>query len=114
MGNIMAGHDLISKAKKGYVYGMTLPLITAEGGKKFGKSVGNAVWLSENKTSSFQLYQFLIRTADANVEQYLKLFTFLPLSQIKQIMDNHNKAPEKRAAQKKLAEEVTLLVHAGK
>lgn len=114
MGNIMSGYDLITKSTKNQIYGLTLPLITAEGGKKFGKSVGNAVWLSGKKTSSYQLYQFMIRTTDADVEKFLKFFTFLPLPQIKQIVDSHKRHPEKREAQKKLAECVTLLVHGGK
>ncbi|KAL2726692.1 hypothetical protein V1478_006970 [Vespula squamosa] len=111
MGNIMSGYDLITKATDKTVYGLTLPLITAEGGKKFGKSTGNAVWLSPSKSSSFQLYQFFIRTKDEDVENLLKLFTFLSLDQITVIVKEHLKQPEDRIAQKILAEEVTLLVH---
>ncbi|XP_047351075.1 tyrosine--tRNA ligase, mitochondrial [Vespa velutina] len=111
MGNIMSGYDLITKATNKTVYGLTLPLITAEGGKKFGKSTGNAVWLSPSKSSSFQLYQFFIRTKDKDVENLLKLFTFLPLYKIDDIVQEHLKQPEDRFAQKILAEEVTLLVH---
>ena len=113
LGNIMAGHELISRTEKKDVFGITLPLITAEGGKKFGKSLGNAVWLSPKKSSSFQLYQFFIRTEDADVEKFLKLFTFLPLAEIEDIMEVHKKEPEKHIAQKILAENVTLLVHGG-
>ncbi|XP_011298428.1 tyrosine--tRNA ligase, mitochondrial [Fopius arisanus] len=111
MGNIMSGHDLVRKATGQQVFGLTLPLITAEGGKKFGKSVGNAVWLSPEKSSPFNLYQFFIRTMDSDVENFLKLFTFLDLKTIGQIMNRQNKAPEKREAQRILAENVTLLVH---
>ena len=114
MGNMVAGYDLIGKLTNKNVYALTLPLITAEGGKKFGKSVGNAVWLTEEKSSSFQLYQFFIRSKDSDVENYLKLFTFLPLGRIEDIMRSHTKAPEKRGAQKELAENVTLLVHGGR
>ncbi|KAH0540644.1 tyrosine--tRNA ligase, mitochondrial [Cotesia glomerata] len=114
MGNIMSGHDLISKATKKTVFGLTMPLITSEGGKKFGKSLGNAVWLSKEKSSPFTFYQFFIRTTDADVEKYLKLFTFLPISEINSIMDSHRKSPSKRDAQRILAEQVTLLVHGQK
>lgn len=113
LGNITAGHELISRTAKKEVFGLTLPLITAEGGKKFGKSLGNAVWLAPEKSSSFSLYQFFIRTTDSDVENYLKLFTFLPLNYIKQLMIEHKEQPELRKAQKKLAENVTLLVHGG-
>ncbi|KAK0087817.1 hypothetical protein PV325_014001 [Microctonus aethiopoides] len=111
MGNIVSGHDLISKSLGKQVYGLTLPLITAEGGKKFGKSVGNAIWLSPEKSSSFNFYQFFIRTADSDVEKLLKLFTFLSLKEINKIMESHKAEPEKREAQRILADQVTLLVH---
>ncbi|XP_015108489.1 tyrosine--tRNA ligase, mitochondrial isoform X2 [Diachasma alloeum] len=111
MGNIMSGHDLVRKSTGQQVFGLTLPLITAEGGKKFGKSVGNAVWLSPEKSSPFNLYQFFIRTRDSDVENFLKLFTFLDLKTIADIMKKFNEAPEKREAQRILAENVTLLVH---
>ncbi|XP_011865724.1 PREDICTED: tyrosine--tRNA ligase, mitochondrial [Vollenhovia emeryi] len=111
MGNIMSGYDLITKSTRKEVYGITLPLITAEGGKKFGKSLLNAVWLSPAKSSSFQLYQYFIRTKDSDVERFLKLFTFLPLNKIAEIVKSHMNDPEQRRAQKLLAEQVTLLVH---
>ncbi|XP_011497398.1 PREDICTED: tyrosine--tRNA ligase, mitochondrial [Ceratosolen solmsi marchali] len=111
LGNISAGHELISRVTKKNVFGFTLPLITGEGGKKFGKSLKNAVWLSSRKSSSFQLYQFFIRTNDSDVEAYLKLFTFLPLPQIDQIIQEHRTHPEQRKAQHILAEHVTTLVH---
>lgn len=113
MGNIVAGHDLISRIRNDQVFGITSPLITSEGGKKFGKSVGNAVWLSSKKSSSFQLYQFFIRTADSDVEKFLNLFTFLTIAEIEEIMLAHNKDPGKRDAQTILAEAVTILVHGG-
>ncbi|XP_068244826.1 tyrosine--tRNA ligase, mitochondrial [Palaemon carinicauda] len=111
MGNLVSGHDLISRARKKQVTGLTVPLITNESGNKFGKTAGNAVWLDSNKTSAFDFYQFFIRTADADVEKYLKLLTFNHLSDIENIMKQHWIDPEKRLAQKKLAENVTLLVH---
>lgn len=114
LGNIMAGHELITRQAKKEVYGFLLPLITSEGGKKFGKSLGNAVWLSPERSSSFELYQFFIRTKDSDVENYLKFFTFLPIEKIESIIENHKKEPEKHEAQKILAENTTLLVHGGK
>lgn len=111
-GNLMTGHELISRVeRKREVFGLTLPLVTTEEGDKFGKSVGNAVWLDGNKTSPFALYQFFLRMPDSEVEKLLKLFTFIPLPQVEQLMREHTKEPEKRKAQTLLAEDVTLLVH---
>lgn len=111
MGNIVSGYDLVTRYTKNQVYGLTLPLITAEGGKKFGKSTGNAVWLSSEKSSSFHLYQYFVRAEDADVEKLLHFFTFLPVHEIKRIVEEHFQKPELRLAQKILAENVTLLVH---
>ncbi|XP_034242641.1 tyrosine--tRNA ligase, mitochondrial [Thrips palmi] len=111
MGNIVSGHDLISRVEDVPVYGITLPLIKSEAGDKFGKSAGNAVWLSSVKTSPYDLYQFFVRTPDADVEQLLKLFTFNTLREIKEIMDKHKQEPSKWIAQKVLAQDVTTLVH---
>ncbi|EDV37212.1 uncharacterized protein Dana_GF11543 [Drosophila ananassae] len=111
-GNLMTGHELISRVeRKREVFGLTLPLVTNEEGDKFGKSAGNAVWLDANKTSPFALYQFFLRMADSKVEKLLRLFTFIPLPEIEQLMREHTKEPEKRKAQTLLAEDVTLLVH---
>lgn len=114
MGNLMTGHELISRVVKKPVFGMTLPLVTNEEGDKFGKSAGNAVWLDEEKTSAFALYQFFVRMPDSEVEKLLKLFTFIPLPEVELLMREHKKEPEKRKAQTLLAEDVTLLVHGGK
>ncbi|XP_017045201.1 tyrosine--tRNA ligase, mitochondrial [Drosophila ficusphila] len=111
-GNLMTGHELISRVeRKREVFGLTLPLVTTEEGDKFGKSAGNAVWLDGDKTSPFALYQFFLRMPDSEVEKLLKLFTFIPLPQVEQLMREHTKEPEKRKAQTLLAEDVTLLVH---
>ncbi|KMY96434.1 tyrosine--tRNA ligase, mitochondrial [Drosophila simulans] len=111
-GNLMTGHELISRVeRKREVFGLTLPLVTTEEGDKFGKSAGNAVWLDCNKTSPFALYQFFLRMPDSEVEKLLKLFTFIPLPQVEQLMREHTREPEKRKAQTLLAEDVTLLVH---
>lgn len=93
------------------VFGITVPLITSTTGAKLGKSAGNAVWLSRDRTSPFELYQFFLRQPDDAVERYLKLFTFLPLAEIQHLMQLHCNQPEKREPQKRLAAEVTKLVH---
>ncbi|XP_045772347.1 tyrosine--tRNA ligase, mitochondrial [Maniola jurtina] len=111
MGNISAGHDLISKTAKQNVYGLTLPLVTTEEGDKLGKSAGNAIWLDGKKTSPYSLYQYFIRTKDADVEKLLKLFTFYSLGEIKDIMYKHKQHPEQRYPQQCLAEQLTTLVH---
>lgn len=90
---------------------MTLPIITSEKGDKLGKSAGNAVWLDEDLFSAFDFYQFFYNTSDQMVETYLKLFTFLPLNEIADLMNNHRASPEKFLAQRKLASQLTLLVH---
>jgi tyrosyl-tRNA synthetase len=112
-GNITAGIDVIRKleGEGGNAFGVTLPLITTSSGEKFGKSEGNAVWLTADKTSVFDFYQFWLRTEDHDVERYLRYFTFLPLEHIQQVMAEHLAAPQQRTAQKKLAEEMTKLVH---
>ncbi|XP_026317629.1 tyrosine--tRNA ligase, mitochondrial [Hyposmocoma kahamanoa] len=111
MGNISAGHELISRTAKKEVYGLTLPLVTTEEGDKFGKSAGNALWLDPHKTSPFGLYQYFIRTKDSEVERLLKLFTFYTLGEIKDIMFKHKEHPEQRYPQQCLAEQLTTLVH---
>ena len=110
-GNITTGIDLISKKTGKKAYGFTMPLILDSTGKKFGKSEGNALWLDKDKTSSYELYQYLINTEDTKVEEYLKVFTFLSKEEIESIMDNHNKEPEKRIAQKELAKQIITDLH---
>lgn len=110
-GNITTGIDLIRKILGKEAYGFTMPLILDSTGKKFGKSEGNALWLDEEKTSSYELYQYLINTDDSKVYEYLKVFTFLSPEEIDNIMDEHNKTPEKRLAQKKLAECIITDLH---
>nr|XP_019816919.1 PREDICTED: tyrosine--tRNA ligase, mitochondrial [Bos indicus] len=111
LGNIMSGYEFIHKLTGEDVFGISVPLITSTTGAKLGKSAGNAVWLNRDKTSPFELYQFFLRQQDDLVERYLKLFTFLPLPEIDHIMQLHVKEPEKRGPQKRLAAEVTKLVH---
>ncbi|KAM4675748.1 tyrosine--tRNA ligase, mitochondrial [Discoglossus pictus] len=111
LGNLMSGHEFIQRTTGEEVFGVTMPLITSTTGDKLGKSAGNAIWLSRDRTPPFEFYQFFVRQQDSNVERFLKLFTFLPLPEIEHIMEMHRKEPEKRGPQKRLAAEVTKLVH---
>ena len=110
-GNITAGIELIGKREGEQTYGLVFPLITTASGTKFGKSEAGNIWLDPGKTSPYQFYQFWINTDDRDVERYLKLFTFLSLEQIDSTMAEHAQAPEKRAAQRLLADDVTTRVH---
>ncbi|KAF4953411.1 hypothetical protein FGADI_6049 [Fusarium gaditjirri] len=91
--------------------GFTVPLLTDSAGNKFGKSAGNAIWLDEFKTTAFDLYGYFVRRSDEEVENLLKMFTFMPLEQISKLMEEHRAAPQERKAQHTLAFEVLSLVH---
>ncbi|KAH7926736.1 hypothetical protein BV22DRAFT_1086469 [Leucogyrophana mollusca] len=120
-GNILSGVELINKAEHGRAqtgsavkekaFAMTTPLLTTSLGEKFGKSAGNAIWLDETMTSYLDFYQFFFRTTDADVHKYLKMFTLLPVEEIDLIVTEHQLYPEKRIAQKLLADEVTGMIH---
>jgi tyrosyl-tRNA synthetase len=110
-GNITAGIDLIRRKRDVTACGLTTPLLTKTDGTKFGKTEGGAVWLSPAKTSVYRFYQFLIQVEDAQVMQLLKLFTFLPQEDIAALEAQHLATPERRDAHKKLALELTRLVH---
>lgn len=110
-GNITAGVDLIRKKTGDEVYAFTMPLILDANGNKFGKSEGNALWLDKNKTSAYELYQYLINSDDQLVESYLKVFTFLTPEEIIDIMKKHEKEPHHRLAQKILAREIITDLH---
>ncbi|CAG5957727.1 unnamed protein product [Menidia menidia] len=111
LGNLMSGHEYIHKVSGEEVYGLTIPLVTSSVGDKLGKTAGNAVWLNRDRTSPFDLYQFFLRQPDSSVEGYLKLFTFLPLAEVEKLMEQQREDPSKRLAHKRLAAEVTKLVH---
>ncbi|MBO8177792.1 MAG: tyrosine--tRNA ligase [Bacillus sp. (in: Bacteria)] len=111
-GNITAGLELIRKShEEAKAYGLTVPLVTKADGTKFGKTEGGAVWLDPEKTTPYEFYQFWINTDDRDVIKYLKYFTFLSKEEILELEKQTEEAPEKRAAQKALAEEMTRLVH---
>ena len=110
-GNITTGIELIKKIEGKEVYGFTMPLILDANGNKFGKSEGNALWLDINKTSSYELYQYLINSDDAKVEEYLKVYTFLDKQEIDNIMEKHKEQPHLRIAQERLAQEFITDLH---
>lgn len=110
-GNITTGIELIRKTTGDEVYAFTMPLVTDSQGNKFGKSEGNALWLDKNKTSPYQLYQYLINAEDSQVIGYLKRFTFLTPEQIMEIETEHVAQPELRVAQKALAREIITDLH---
>ena len=110
-GNITTGIELINKKLGKKAYAFTMPLILDSTGKKFGKSEGNALWLDKNKTSSYELYQYLINSSDEKVEEYLKVFTFLSKEEIEDVMKKHLEKPEERLAQKTLAKEFITDLH---
>lgn len=110
-GNITTGLDLIKKKTGKEAYAFTMPLVLDANGNKFGKSEGNALWLDKNKTSSYELYQYLINSDDSMVESYLKIFTFLTPNEIMELMEKHNKEPHLRLAQKILASEIIKDLH---
>lgn len=110
-GNITTGVDLIRKNLDKTAYAFTMPLILDPSGKKFGKSEGNALWLDKDKTSPYEIYQYLINSDDSKVLEYLKVFTFLSKEQIEDIYAQQQAAPETRIAQKTLAWEVVKDIH---
>lgn len=110
-GNITTGIELIRKIEGKEAYGFTMPLILDSTGKKFGKSEGNALWLDKEKTSPYQIYQYLINSDDTKVVEYLKVFTFLSREEIESLEESVKNEPEKRLAQKALAYEVVKDIH---
>ena len=110
-GNITTGIEMARKMNDTELFGMTMPLVVDANGVKFGKTEGNALWLDKNKTSSYELYQYLINSDDKCVIQYLKQLTFLSKEEIEEIESKHNEHPEERMAQKALAHEVITFLH---
>ena len=110
-GNITSGVELIKRKLGKEVYAFCMPLILDKAGNKFGKSEGNALWLDKNKTSTYELYQYLVNIDDEMVISYLKVFTFLTPEEIESIEKEHKLVPEKRLAQQKLARELLVFLH---
>ena len=110
-GNITTGLELIRKIEGKEAYGFTMPLVLDKYGNKFGKSAGNALWLDINKTSSYELYQYLINVDDSMVVSYLKIFTFLSREEIEELEAKNAANPELREAHKALAREIITDLH---
>ena len=110
-GNLTTGIELIRRLNNEEVYAFSIPLIVDSTGKKLGKSEGNALWLDQNKTSSYQMYQYLLNFEDVMMEEYLKKYTFLSKEEIEKIMKEQNEHPETRIAQKTLSKEVITFIH---
>lgn len=110
-GNITAGVDLIKKKTGKEAYGFTMPLVLDSNGNKFGKTEGNALWLDKEKTSPYELYQYLINTDDSTVIDYLKKLTFLTKEEIESIAKEQEEHPETRIAQKELAKQIITDIH---
>lgn len=110
-GNITSGIELIRKKTGKEAYGMVMPLVTDSTGKKFGKTEGNALWLDKNKTSSYELYQYLVNLEDSMIIDYLKKLTFLSKEEIEELEIKNNAHPELREAHKALAREIITDLH---
>ncbi|MCF2874582.1 MULTISPECIES: tyrosine--tRNA ligase [unclassified Tenacibaculum] len=110
-GNITTGTELIRRIGGGKGYAITCPLITKSDGSKFGKSEGGNVWLDAKRTSAYKFYQYWLNTSDEDAEKYIKIFTFLDKETIDALVEEHKEAPHVRILQKRLGEEVTVLVH---
>lgn len=115
-GNITTGTELVRRMnvgndEKSKAYALTTPLITKADGSKFGKSEGGNVWLDADKTSVYKFYQFWLNSTDVDAEKYIKIFTFLDKETIEKLIAEHSEAPHLRVLQKRLAEEITVMVH---
>ena len=110
-GNITTGTELIRRIGGGKGYAITCPLITKSDGSKFGKSEGGNVWLDSKRTSAYKFYQYWLNTSDEDAEKYIKIFTFLDKETIDALIEEHKEALHARVLQKRLGEEVTVLVH---
>jgi tyrosyl-tRNA synthetase len=110
-GNIVAGVDLTRRRSGREVYGLTSPLVTKKDGGKFGKTESGAIWLTRERTSPYAFYQFWINTSDEDVPTFLKVFSLRPIEELLSLIEEHEKNPSARAAQKALAEELTEMLH---
>jgi len=110
-GNITTGTELVRRVAGGKAYAMTCPLITKADGTKFGKTEGGNVWLDRHRTSPYKFYQYWLNASDDDAEKYVKIFTFLDKETIETLVTEHKEAPHLRLLQKRVAEEVTTMVH---
>ncbi|WP_431156780.1 tyrosine--tRNA ligase [Winogradskyella poriferorum] len=110
-GNITTGTELIRRIGNGKGFAITCPLITKSDGSKFGKSEGGNVWLDANRTSPYKFYQYWLNSSDEDAAKYIKIFTFLSQDEIESLINEHSQMPHQRLLQKRLAEEITVMVH---
>ena len=110
-GNITTGTELIRRIDGGKGFALTCPLITKADGTKFGKTESGNVWLDAHKTSPYKFYQYWLNTSDEDAEKYIKIFTFMGQEEIAALVDAHREAPHLRQLQRRLAEELTVMVH---
>ena len=110
-GNITTGTELIRRKLGGEAYALTCPLITKADGGKFGKTESGNVWLDRRYTSPYKFYQFWLNVSDADAEKYIKIFTFIPKEEVEALVAEHAAAPHLRVLQKRLAKEITIMVH---
>jgi len=110
-GNITTGTELVRRIASGKAYALTCPLITKADGTKFGKSEGGNIWLDAARTSPYKFYQYWLNTSDVDAEKYIRIFTFLSKEEIGVLTEKHTEAPHLRLLQKRLAEEITVMVH---
>ena len=110
-GNITTGTELIRRIGGGKGFALTCPLITKADGTKFGKTEGGNVWLDPQRTSPYKFYQYWLNTSDEDAEKYIKIFTFLSKEAIGELVGEHQEVPHERKLQKRLAEEITVMVH---
>ncbi len=110
-GNITTGTELVRRIASGKAYALTCPLITKADGTKFGKSEGGNIWLDADRTSPYKFYQYWLNTSDVDAEKYIKIFTFISKEEIEILTEKHRETPHLRLLQKRLAEEITTMVH---
>lgn len=110
-GNITTGTELIRRKVSGEAFALTIPLITKADGGKFGKTEQGNVWLDPEKTTPYQFFQFWLNTSDEDAEKFIKVFTLLPREEVSKTIEQHKEAPHARLLQKKIAEEITTMVH---
>lgn len=110
-GNITTGTELVRRKAQGKAYALTVPLVTKADGTKFGKTEGGNVWLDASRTSPYKFYQYWLNTSDQDAEKYIKIFTFLDKNTVETLISQHQEQPHLRILQRRIGQEVTVLVH---
>ena len=110
-GNIVTGVELVRRKESGKVFALTCPLITKSDGSKFGKSEHGNIWLDKKRTSPYRFYQYWLNSSDDDSKKYIKIFTLLSNQEIENLTQKHDESPNLRILQKKIAEEITMMVH---